>query len=119
MPFEPRDALERMGLTEEYLYSSSDKGLSREEFGKRLDEVLSDQNVAAALDVAYAVMHRADSMADDGNADFQKILKRMLCDAFDAKDIDGDSVNDAVLGLLLKRLQSADALSTGRSAFWE
>ena len=40
---ELRDALERMGLTEEYLYSSSDKSLSREEFGKRLVEVLSDQ----------------------------------------------------------------------------
>jgi len=75
MPFEPRDALERMGLTEEYLYSSSDKSMSREEFGKRLDAVLSDERVAAALDVTYAVMHRADSMADDGNADFQKILK--------------------------------------------
>jgi len=104
MPLEPRDALERMGLTEEYLYSSSDKGLSREEFGKRLDEVLSDERVAAALDVAYAVMHRADSMADDGNTDSQRVVKRMLCDAFDAKDIDGDCINDIVLGLLLRRL---------------
>lgn len=69
MPLEPRDALERMGLTEEYLYSSSDKGLSREEFGERLDAILSDQRVAAALDIACTVMHRADSMADDGNTD--------------------------------------------------
>ncbi len=104
MPLEPREALERMGLTEEYLYSSSDKSLSREEFGKRLDEVLSDQKVAAALNLAYTVMYRADSMADDGNTDCQKILKRMLCDAFDVKDVSGKVVSGFVCNMILQSL---------------
>ena len=36
------------------------------------------------------------------------IVRRVLCDTFGPKDVNGDSVNDIIPGLLLKRPWSVD-----------
>lgn len=106
MPFEPRDVLERMGLTGDRLYGYSGMGIGREEFSERLDTVLSDEGVAAALDVAYTVMHRADSMADDGYRVPLEIIRGMLCDAFGVEAAAGDDIDSIVRTMVLQRIDS-------------
>ena len=60
----------------------------------------------AALDLAYAVVYRSDSMADDGNMGDQSIVRRMLCDVFGVRDVSEKDIRSFVCKMILQSLDN-------------
>lgn len=66
IPFTPMEVLGKMGLDGRSLHRMSGSSVGEAEFLSRLDELTSRPDVAAALDLAWCVADRVDSVAEDG-----------------------------------------------------
>ena len=66
-PMRPYRILSRMGVDADAMRSISGTSRDPDDFSSRLDDLLSRDDVAAAMDIIWFTADRADSLAEDGD----------------------------------------------------
>jgi len=99
-PLRPDDVLNRLGMDRESLYAKYAGDSDRERFMKGLDKLFSRAEIVSALDIAYTMAFRADSVADDGSEVYLETVKGMIACTLGSKKIPKGHLMDAVLAMI-------------------
>ena len=99
---EPLRILRNLGYDIGRMMAMSGAEMPEDLFRRRLEEVLSDQETRAVLDLVVFAADRADSMAEDGCPELRRLLMRAVGDTVGEPETCSDSVEAAVAAIARK-----------------
>ena len=99
---EPLRILRNLGYDVGRMMAMSGAEMPEDLFRRRLEEVLSDPETRAVLDLVVFTADRADSMAEDGCPELRRLLMRAVEGTVGEPDENNDSVEAAVAAIARK-----------------
>ncbi len=103
IPFTPKEVLSKMGLDGQSLYRMSGSDICESVFISNLESILSEPEVAAALDLAWFVADRVDSVAQDGNGTLMDVALESLSEVLGIEAPADGSLMDCAVEMLARK----------------
>ena len=102
-PFRPDEVLNRVGMDRNSFYERYAGDSDRERFMEGLDKLFSRKEIVSALDMAYAIAFRADSIADDGSEAYLETVKGMMSRTLGTTSVPEGHLIDSVLRMIAEK----------------
>jgi len=101
-PFSPDEIFRRCGYSRDMMYSISGTKAGPERFQRKLEDLMSGNDVSTIMDMAYAISFRADSRGNDGHPEYPKRIKTAISKLLDVELRDGDLMDSIIHAIAVK-----------------